>query len=76
MSLSYSTSNVFNQCATCEYWGAPRKLQVGYFRTTIEVSDGDIEGECANEDSLFNRHLQPGSSGCSKWLRWRAIEQA
>jgi hypothetical protein len=72
MTTTYSTSNVFNQCATCEFWGAPRKLMNGYFRKAVKV-DGDIEGECVNADSVFSRHQQPADSGCSKWLKWSEL---
>ena len=72
MTISYSTVNVFNQCAACEFWGATRKLRNGFFRRTIEV-EGDIDGECLNSDSLFSRQQQPGGSGCSKWVKWSEI---
>jgi hypothetical protein len=72
MTVSYSATNVFNQCATCEFWGAPRKVRAGFFRRTVEVED-DIDAECLNRDSIFNRHQQPGGSGCSKWVKWSEI---
>jgi hypothetical protein len=72
MSVSYSATNVFRQCATCEFWGAPRKVHNGVFRRSVEV-DGDLYGECLNGDSIFIRHQQPGASGCSKWMKWSEI---
>lgn len=73
MTTTYSPTNVFNQCATCESWAAPRKLLNGYFRKAVKV-DGDIDGECTNADSVFSRHQQPGGSGCSKWKRWSELD--
>jgi hypothetical protein len=72
MTVSYSTVNVFNQCATCDAWGATRKIRSGIFRRTIEV-EGDVYGECLSGDSLFSRRQQPASSGCSKWVIWSEI---
>jgi hypothetical protein len=72
MTASYSATNVFNQCATCNFWGAPRTVRNGFFRMTVEV-EGDIVGECLNGDSLFSRHRQPGTSGCSKWVKWSEL---
>lgn len=72
MTLTYSPTNVFNQCATCEFWGGPREMLNGYFRKAVKV-DGDIDGECVNDDSVFSRHQQPAGSGCSRWLKWSAF---
>jgi hypothetical protein len=72
MTLSYSATSLFNQCATCEFWGAARVMRNGYFRKTVEV-EGEIDGKCMNPDSLFARHQQPATSGCSKWVQWREI---
>jgi hypothetical protein len=72
MTVAYSATNVFNQCATCEFWGGPREMRNGYFRKTVEVDD-DIDGACQNGDSLFIHHQQPAASGCSKWAKWSAI---
>jgi hypothetical protein len=74
MTVSYSPTNVFNQCATCESWAAPRTVRSGIFRRTVEVGD-DVEGECLNGDSVFTRHQQPAGSGCSKWVQWNKISE-
>jgi hypothetical protein len=72
MTESYSTTNVFKQCATCEYWGAAREVRNGYFRQTVEI-EGDIYGQCRNGESLFNQQQQRAGSGCSRWVKWSAI---
>ena len=72
MTVSYSPTNVFNQCATCEFWDAPRKARNGLFRRTVEVED-EVCGPCLHGDSVFSRHQQPGGSGCSKWVKWGEI---
>jgi len=72
MTLSYSPTNVFKQCATCESWGGPRELRDGYFRKSAEVG-GDGSGACRDPESVFFDHLQPAAAGCSRWVKWRVF---
>jgi hypothetical protein len=72
MMPSYSPTNVFKQCATCEFWAGTREMRSGYFRKTAEV-DENAEGICLNEDSVFSQHQQPAAAGCSRWKIWSAI---
>jgi len=72
MSISYSATNVFNQCATCQWWGGQRTVRNGIFRRSVEV-EADTYGKCLSNDAIFSRHQQPANSGCSKWLKWNEI---
>ena len=75
MTKLFSLSYVFNQCATCAHWGAERRIKVGWMGKKVEVADAETCGECLNEASLFRHQLPRGSSGCSTWEKWSALEE-
>jgi hypothetical protein len=58
----------FKCCATCTYWGGPRRVEQG-----CSVFDNNVSGICGGE--TFNGWKISAISTCVKWELWQGMHE-
>ena len=67
--MSQTFPPTWQNCATCERWGGPRKLTA--FRDQAEVEDTSATGECMGGG--FDHMQVSAVQSCTQWKKWGVL---
>jgi hypothetical protein len=57
-------TNAWKNCATCDFWQGPRKLDGGGVAVTVDSSS---QGQC---NGFWKGSRKTGNNKCSEWRKW------